>query len=220
MASIFKNRFCIPLDFEILESSLPLYQCGLDSCLTCELTFANYSDVIKSMDTNATYTISNISLEFDTIINASLASQIRTEYMTSSILRARIIPLNNSDTSFSVDINNTSKSLKGVLLIFTKEKSATKFICDTEEFFNPKIMKVEVTMEGVPNELYAQDMEYRHQYDEIVKHFVEGWLKEAGAIQKDLQLHNVNIASYYTDKCALWLDFRTIDDNRLHGSGR
>ena len=75
-------------------------------------------------------------------------------------------------------------------------------------------------MEGVPNELYAQDMEYRHQYDEIVKHFAEGRLKEAGAIQKDLQLHNVNIASYYTNKYALWLDFRTIDDNRLHGSGR
>ena len=75
-------------------------------------------------------------------------------------------------------------------------------------------------MEGVPNELYAQDMEYRHQYDEIVKHFAEGRLKEAGAIQKDLQLHNVNIALYYTDKYALWLDFRTIDDNRLQGSGR
>ena len=75
-------------------------------------------------------------------------------------------------------------------------------------------------MEGVPNEFYAQNMEYRNQYDEIVKHFAEGWLKVAGAIQKDLQLHNVNIASYYTDKYALWLDFRTIDDNRLHGSGR
>ena len=72
----------------------------------------------------------------------------------------------------------------------------------------------------MPNKLYAQNMEYRHQYDEIVKHFAEGQLKEAGAIQKDLQLHNVNIASYYTDKYALWLDFRAIDNNRLHGSGR
>ena len=50
-------------------------------------------------------------------------------------------------------------------------------------------------------------MEYRHQYDEILKHFGEGRLKEAGAIQKDLQLHN--------DKYALWLDFRTIDNNKL-----
>ena len=29
-----------------------------------------------------------------------------------------------------------------------------------------------------------------------------------------------NIASYYTDKYALWLDFRTIDDNKLDGTGR
>ena len=224
-ASIYDNRFCIPLDFVILEFSLPLYQYGLGSRLTYKLTFAIYSDVIKSTDPDATYTISNISLEFDAIINASLASQIRTKYMKSSILydrilRARIIQLNKSDTSFSVDINSPSKSLKGVLLIFTQERSATKFARDTEEFYNPKITKVEVTVEGVPNELYAQNMEYRHQYDKIVKHFAEGWLKEAGAIQKDLQLHNVNIALSYTDKYALWLDFRTIDDNRLHGSGR
>ena len=225
VTSIYDNRFCIPLDFEILETSLPPYQYGLGSHLTYELNFADYSDVIKSTDPDATYTISNISLEFDTIINASLASQIRIEYMKSSILydrifRACIIPLNKSDTSFSVDINSPSKSLKGVLLIFTQERSATKFARDTEEFYNPKITKVEVTVEGVPNELYAQNMDYRHQYNEIIKHFAEGRLKEAGAIQKYLQLHNVNIASYYTDKYALWLDFRTIDDNRLHGSGR
>ena len=132
VASIYDNRFCIPLDFEILESSLPLYQYGLGSRLTFELTFSNYSDIIKATDPDATYTISNVSLEFDTVINASLASQIRTEYMKTSILynrilRARIIPLNKSDASFSVDINSPSKSLKGVLLIFTQERSATKF---------------------------------------------------------------------------------------------
>ena len=31
VASIFDNKFCIPLDFEILESSLLLYQYGLGS---------------------------------------------------------------------------------------------------------------------------------------------------------------------------------------------
>ena len=77
-----------------------------------------------------------------------------------------------------------------------------------------------MTVEGVPNELYPQNMEYYHQFGEIMKHFGEGRLKDAGAIQKDLQLHNLNIASYYTDKYALWLDFQTIDDDRLHGSGR
>ena len=127
VASIFNNKFSIPLDFEILESSLPLYQYGLGSCLTYELTFADYSDVIKALNPDATYTISNISLEFDTVMNASLACQIRTEYVKCSILynrilRARIIPLNNSDTSFSVDINSPSKSLKGCVTDFYERK--------------------------------------------------------------------------------------------------
>ena len=191
VASIFDNKFCIPLDFEILESSLPLYQHGLSRQLTYELTFADYSDVIKSTNPDASYTISNISLEFGTVTNASLASQIRTEYMKSSIsydriLRSRIILLKDSDTSFSVDINSPSKSLKGVLLVFTKERSATKFSRDIEEFYNHKTTKVEITVEGSPSELYAQNMEYCHHYDEIIKHFGEGRLKDAGTIQNNL----------------------------------
>ena len=57
VASIYNNGFCIPLVFQILKSSPPLYQYGLGSRLTYELTFADYSDVIKSMDPDATYSI-------------------------------------------------------------------------------------------------------------------------------------------------------------------
>ena len=60
VASIFDNKFCIPLDFEILESSLPLYQYGLGSRLTNELTFADYSDVIKASNPDASYNIPRI----------------------------------------------------------------------------------------------------------------------------------------------------------------
>ena len=128
VASIFNNKFCIPLDSEILESSLPLYQYGLGSHLIYELTFADYSDVIKTSNLDASYTISNISREFNTVTNASLVSQIRTEYMKSCILydrilRACIIPLNDSSTSFSVDINSLSKSLK-VCYSFLQKKEA------------------------------------------------------------------------------------------------
>ena len=47
VASIFDNKFCIPLDFVIFHSNLLLYQYGLGSRLTYEITFADYSDVIK-----------------------------------------------------------------------------------------------------------------------------------------------------------------------------
>ena len=200
VASIFDNKFCISLDFEILESGLHFYQYGLGSRLTDKLTFANYSSAIKASNPDTSYTISNISLEFDTVTNASLAGQIRTGNMKCSIsydriLRSRIIPLTDSERKFY----SPSKSLKSVLFIFTKERSATKFNRDTEEFYNPKVTKVEDTVEGSPNELYAQDMEYRHHYDEIMKHFGESRLKNTGGIHKDLQLLDVNIASYYTD---------------------
>ena len=65
VASIFDAKFCIPLDFEILESTLLHYQYGLGSHLTYELTFADYSDLIKASNPDASYTISNISLPGD-----------------------------------------------------------------------------------------------------------------------------------------------------------
>ena len=74
-------------------------------------------------------------------------------------------------------------------------------------------------VEGSPNEFYSQNMKYQHHYDEIMKHFGEGRLKDTGPIQKDLQIHDVNITSYCTDKYAVWLDLQTIDDNKLHRLG-
>ena len=45
-------------------------------------------------------------------------------------------------------------------------------------------------------------------------------LKNPNEVQKHLHLHNVNVGEYLNDKYALWLDFRTIDENFLHGRGR
>ena len=73
-------------------------------------------------------------------------------------------------------------------------------------------------MEGKPNQLYAQGMRLFEQYDEICKYFAEG--KNHNEIQKHLQLHNVSVGEYLTDRYALWLDCRTIDENALHGTGR
>ena len=73
-------------------------------------------------------------------------------------------------------------------------------------------------MEGKPNQLYAQGMRSFEQHDEICKYFTEG--KLVNEIQKHLQQHNVSVGAYLTDRYALWLDFRTIDENELHGTGR
>ena len=39
-------------------------------------------------------------------------------------------------------------------------------------------------------------------------------------MQKQLQLYDLGVEEYLTNKYALWLDFRTIDENTLHGKGR
>ena len=77
-------------------------------------------------------------------------------------------------------------------------------------------------MEGKPNQLYAQAMRSFEQYDEICKYFTEGKQRDnnANEIQKHLQLYNLSLGEYLVNKYALWLDFRTIDENEPHRAGR
>ena len=56
------------------------------------------------------------------------------------------------------------------------------------------------------------------QYDEAHKYFAEGRL--ANEVQAQLQLYDVSLGEYLVNKYALWLDFRTIDENELHGMSR
>ena len=35
-----------------------------------------------------------------------------------------------------------------------------------------------------------------------------------------MQLYDLSLEEYLTDRYALWLDFRMIDENELHGMGR
>ena len=56
------------------------------------------------------------------------------------------------------------------------------------------------------------------QYDEAHKYFAEGRL--ANEVQAQLQLYDVSLGEYLVNNYALSLDFRTIDENELHGTGR
>ena len=75
IAKAFGTRFCIPLDFELLETHMPFYQAGLGDRLEYELTFNDYNKVIKSSDADAKYVITNICLEFDQVTDTELARQ-------------------------------------------------------------------------------------------------------------------------------------------------
>ena len=111
------------------------------------------------------------------------------------------------------------KSLKGTLVLFEEEKTFTR---DTSKYYNPKIQKVSVIVEGKPNQLYAQGMRLFEQYDEICKYFTEGVQRDSNGndVQAQLQLYDVSLGEYLVNKYALWLDFRMIEENALHRMDR
>ena len=112
--------------------------------------------------------------------------------------------------------NMPCKSLKGIPVLFEEENSCVR---DMSKFYNPKIQKVSVTVEGKPNQLYAQGMRSCEQYDEARKYFAEG-VQRDNNVQAQLELHDLSLGEYLVNKYVLWLYFRTIDENELHGTGR
>ena len=228
IAAAYGNRFHIPLDFELLESHMPFYQSALGDRLEYELTFNDYSRVVVATgNAAASYSIDNIALEFEMATQPDLARQIRNQYagrlavLYERVLRHRKITANKSDTLWNINLNVPARSMKGILLLF--EDPAAAFQRDTEKFYNPQISKVEVTIEGIPNQLYSQGMRAYQLWEEARKHFAAGGTKrhpEVAVVAKDLALADVSLGQYLTSKHALWLDLRTSDDDQLHGSGR
>ena len=92
----------------------------------------------------------------------------------------------------------------------------------TEDYYNPKITKVEVTIEGVPNQLYIKGIQAYQQWDKIIQYFAltSKQDKETDKVAKDLCFTYTIVQKYFTTRFALWLDLRSTDDNTIHGSGR
>ena len=228
IANAYENRFYIPLDFELLESHMPYLQNALQGRLEYELTFNDYSRVIEATaDPAASYTIDNISLEYEMVTNPEIARLIRNQYanrvaiLYDRVLRLRKVVQNKSDSVWNFNINTPAKSMKGILIL-CEEAPITPYARDSEKFYNPKIDKVELTIEGVPNQLFAQGMRSYQQWDEAKKLFAGGSKlpPDVSKVARSLDLHDMYLGAYLTNKYALWLDLRTTDDNELHGSGR
>ena len=109
--------------------------------------------------------------------------------------------MNKSDTKWNWPFNYTCKLFKGILVLLEEEKP---YVRDTSKFYNPKIEKATITVEGKPNQLYSQGMRLFEQYDEARKYFTEGRL--ANEVQKHLlQLYDLSVGEYLVNKYALWL---------------
>ena len=61
------------------------------------------------------------------------------------------------------------RSLQGLLLLFLDKRD--DFTNKNEEFYNPSIKKILVTITGMPHQLYAGGLQARDSYPELRKYF-------------------------------------------------
>ena len=76
-----------------------------------------------------------------------------------------------------------------------------------EEFYNPSLKKILVTINGMPHQLFAAGLQAKDIYPELKKYFYG-------------EHSNVTWEEFLTTKFGLWIDMRLSTDNTLHGSGR
>ena len=120
-----RKRFIIPLDFDMLDSVMPFYQAGFGNRLCYEITFNDYGKVINALretpSSDASYKISNISLEYEIVTQPDVASRIATEYQSivlwyDRILRHSTKPVNKTNTMWNWSFNTPCQSLKGIMV--------------------------------------------------------------------------------------------------------
>ena len=103
------------------------------------------------------YKLTDINLEFETIEGEKLAGQVKSEYMTGRQLWYDYTTLLKTEewkkdsTRKSIDINIPQKSMRGVVLLFTKKNST-----DSEEFLSAEVESVKVSIEGNPNSVHSR----------------------------------------------------------------
>ena len=191
------KRFAIPLDFDFFRH--PVHSYGLKEGLIVRVELS-YSEkvILCTGDTSATYKLSDISLEYDAIFDEPYALSIDEMYSgTTSIPYTKVTPihyqtLSNKDTTWKIHVNNLSvRPLQGLLLLFLDERDG--FANKNEEFYNPSIKKILVTINGMPHQLFAAGLQAREIYLEFKNIFSR-------------KTQDVTWEDFLTTKFALWID--------------
>ena len=206
----FDNRFAIPLDSDFFKHSVYPYGLREDSIVRLEFNFAG-KVILCGGDTSATYKLSDISLEHDAIFDKPYATAIGEMYVGTSILYTKVESihyqtLSKKDTIWKIDVNNLSvRSLQGLLLLFLDKRD--DFANKNEEFYNPSINIILVTINGDHHPLFKGGLGAMDIYPELKKYFHK-------------EHSDVTWKEFLTTKFALWIDTRSSIDNTLHGNDR
>ena len=198
------NRFSIPLDFDFFKHPTCPYGLREDLIARLELNSAK-KILLASGDTAATYKISDIALEYDAIFDLDYAAMFENLYSETSIPYTKVTAVHHQALSKKSENWRSVRSLQGLLLVFVDKQS--DFANENEKFYNPSIKKILATINGIPHQLYPGGVLLRDIFPEAKKYFYK-------------PDSDVTWGEFLTTKFGLWIDVRSSNDNRLHGSGR
>ena len=100
--------------------------------------------------------------------------------------------LSKKDTTWKIYVNNLSDhSLQGLLLLFLDKRDG--FANKNEEFYNPSIKKILITINGMPHQLFAAGLQTRDIYPELKMYFYR-------------EHSNATWEEFLTTKFGLWID--------------
>ena len=215
--AVYGTKYRINLDHPILTDHGVFYPQALYNDLVFELTLAPAGQVVNGSDTSKLgYKLENIQLEYEVIRSKTLADEALSTYRSGKefaydfVLRERVVPITRgSDTRLNLWLNPQRRSLKGILLLFINPYNPGAR--DSENYFNPDITKVKVTINGVPNRVYNEGISGKDMWNEITRHFNP----HSGSWP------NMTLTKYLTaNKFGLWIDLRSMADTTMHGNGQ
>ena len=209
------NLYSISLSHPILDDYGCFYSGALKDKIEFTLHLAKKGDIVITSDNTKAHSfkLENIFLEYTSIRNSDLVSSISSLYENGKYFYFDDIHLHNiqgpinftTQKTFRTIVNMNVQAMKGVLFLFTKTYVAGAR--DTEEFINPLLTSVKVTINGVPNSLYSEEMKSIHVWKDL--------LKKVGKVHNKFEEDDFRFHKY-----ALWVDLRMAYDNMLHGDGR
>ena len=216
IASVYKQKYKIHLDHQILTSNGVFCPQALDKDLTFELTLAPASQVVRGK-------LKNIQFEYERIRSKQLADNATTAYTNGKgfaydqvVLEKTVTFDRGTDADLNLLVNPQRRSLKGILLLFIVPYTAGTR--DAEAFLNPDITNVEVTINGIPNRVYNNGIKPYDQCRELSRLFCTKHKKSSCAN---------NFTPYITitrhlavNKFGFFLDLRSMAGTNMHGSGQ
>ena len=131
------------------------------------------------------------------------------EFSYDHLSRDKVVPINKgTDTRINIKVSAQRRSMKGILLLFVEPYAAGAR--DTEKYIFPDLKKFSVTIKGSPNMLYNNGIERRDIWSEVSRFFMK----------ENYKPQHTNLQTFYAkNKFGLLIDLRSMESQKMHGSG-